>query len=266
MSDPHFGTELPEIVRALVIAVHALAPSLIVVSGDITQRARWAQFTAARAFLDRLPAVPRLLVPGNHDLPLFNAPLRLFAPRRAYHRAFGPAETGWSAEGVAVIGIDSTLRFRHTRGDIASASLRTRVSATGSDAPVRLMVAHHPLHTLLQQDSHERLIGAPVISDEFARLSVDLVLSGHVHMPLLADTRTPFPGLRRHFVLSGAGTAVSSRTRSGAPNSFNVIDIDPALPAIRLLRHDCADPARGFKPVAVAAFLRAGDGWRQSAG
>ena len=266
MSDPHFGTEVPEIVRALVDALHALAPSLIVVSGDITQRARRSQFTAARAFLDRLPAVPKLLVPGNHDLPLFNVPVRLFAPRHAYHRAFGPAETGWSAEGVVVTGIDSTRRFRHTRGDIALDVLRRRVSGAVSDALVRLVVAHHPLHTLLKQDSHERLIGAPVIAEELSRLSADLVLSGHVHMPLQADTRASFPGLRRHFVLSGAGTAVSSRTRSGAPNSFNVIDIDPALAAIRLVRHDCSDPARGFKPLAVATFLRADDGWRQSPG
>lgn len=261
LSDTHFGTEVPEVERALINFLHALDPDLIIVSGDVTQRARKVEFNAARAFLGCLPNVRKLLVPGNHDLPLFNLPLRLFTPRYAYHRAFGPVDTVWSADGIAVIGIDSTLRFRHTRGAMALPALHRRVS--GLCAAVTVIVAHHPLHTLLDHDRHERLIGAGDTAAELAHLSADLVLSGHVHMPLLADTRDSFPGLRRHFVLSGAGTAVSSRIRSGAPNSFNLIDIDTATSAIRLVRHDCTEAAIGFRPVATADFSLAEDGWRR---
>ncbi len=263
LSDPHFGTEVPEVVRALNYALQALAPALIVVSGDITQRARSAQFNAAQAFLDSLPAVPKLLVPGNHDLPLFNPVLRLFAPRRAYHRAFGSGQPQWVAGSVAVIGIDSTLRLRHTRGTVGLARLSRRVRDAG-DASLRLVAAHHPLQTLLPQDRGECLIGARQIAVELSRLSTDMVLSGHVHMPLLTDTRTAFPGLPRHFVLCAAGTAVSSRIRSGAPNSFNLIDIDPSCTTIRVERRDFSAAANSFSPVAEARFTRAADGWRQA--
>src|SRR5207253_1287181 len=73
LSDVHFGRVDAAIVAPLVDTIRAIAPDLVAVSGDLTQRARRAQFRAARAFLDRLP-VPQLVVPGNHDVPLFNLP------------------------------------------------------------------------------------------------------------------------------------------------------------------------------------------------
>ncbi len=64
ISDPHFGTEQPAVVEALVVLARQQRPDLLVLSGDITQRARPAQFRAARAFMDRLGA-PMLAVPGR---------------------------------------------------------------------------------------------------------------------------------------------------------------------------------------------------------
>ena len=48
ISDPHFGTEQPPVVEALVRLVRDQAPILVVLSGDITQRARHWQSRAAR--------------------------------------------------------------------------------------------------------------------------------------------------------------------------------------------------------------------------
>ena len=82
ISDPHFGTERPRVVEALVSLAQRERPDLVVLSGDITQRARAEQFAAARAFADRLGA-PFVAIPGNHDIPLLDLP----APRlRAYPR------------------------------------------------------------------------------------------------------------------------------------------------------------------------------------
>ena len=83
ISDPHFGTEQPPVVAALERLAHEQAPDVLVLSGDITQRATAAQFRAARAFVDRLGIAPTLVIPGNHDIPLFNAAARLAAPTRA---------------------------------------------------------------------------------------------------------------------------------------------------------------------------------------
>lgn len=262
LSDPHFGTEVPEVVSALQAALPALQPDVIVVSGDITQRARTAQFDAAADFLESLPPVPKLLVPGNHDLPLFNLPLRLTLPDHGYRRVFGVTEQERHAGPVSLVGFDTTLRLRHTRGDLRISHLRSRMAAIERGAALRIVVMHQPLHTLLEQDRDECLISAPEIADVLAGCGADLVLSGHVHMPLLTDTRSVFPGLRRHFVLSGAGTAVSRRIRSGAPNSFNLLDIDEGCQRASITLHAFDAAGACFVPATVRHFLQQADGWR----
>ena len=88
ISDTHFGTEQGAVVEALGTLAHEQLPDVVVLSGDITQRARPAQFRAARSFVDRLGA-PVLAVPGNHDIPLFDLWARLRSPYGRYSAAFG---------------------------------------------------------------------------------------------------------------------------------------------------------------------------------
>lgn len=264
LSDPHFGTELPEVVAALQASLTALQPDMIIVSGDITQRARAAQFDAAAAFMNSLPPVPTLLVPGNHDLPLFNLPLRLLQPDRRYRVVFGSTEQERRAGQVVVTGFDTTLRLRHTRGSLQPDHVRQRMAGPADPSAWRIVVVHQPLHTKLRQDRDECLIGAPAIAAALADGMADLVLSGHVHMPLLSDTRAIFPGLSRHFVLSGAGTAVSRRTRAGAPNSFNLLRLDDASRRVALSLHTYDAAAQAFRPAEARDFGWQDDGWRQA--
>src|SRR5262249_20108917 len=77
ISDLHFGTEDPQIAAALREDLCGLGPSLVVVSGDLTQRAKPAEFLAAREFLSTIPQ-PQIVVPGNHDIPLYNLLRRAF--------------------------------------------------------------------------------------------------------------------------------------------------------------------------------------------
>lgn len=88
ISDAHFGTEQPPVVQALLQLARGQAPDLVVMSGDITQRARRSQFKAARAFVDQLKPAALLTIPGNHDIPLFNLTLRAFAPYSNYSRCW----------------------------------------------------------------------------------------------------------------------------------------------------------------------------------
>ena len=88
ISDPHFGTEQAPVVEALATLSRQQRPDLLVLSGDITQRARPEQFRQARAFVDRL-ATPVLAIPGNHDIPLLNPGVRLFHPYSRHCDAFG---------------------------------------------------------------------------------------------------------------------------------------------------------------------------------
>ena len=89
LSDLHFGRVDAELLDPLVAAVAAATPALVVVSGDLTQRAREREFEEARDFLDRLPA-PRLVVPGNHDVPLYRVWERFLSPLGKYRRIIEP--------------------------------------------------------------------------------------------------------------------------------------------------------------------------------
>ena len=131
ISDTHFGTEQAPVVEALVRLAHEQAPDLVVLSGDITQRARRKQFRAARAFVDRLGVAMTLAIPGNHDIPLFNVAARLFDSYANYSREFGTdLEPVFESDQLLVIALNTTRFYRHTDGEIVwlQAPIEFRVS------------------------------------------------------------------------------------------------------------------------------------------
>src|SRR5690242_8777714 len=85
LSDLHFGRTDPALIDPLLAAAREIAPDVVVVSGDLTQRARRAEFAAARAFLDALPS-PQIVIPGNHDVPLYDVFSRFFRRLDRYQR------------------------------------------------------------------------------------------------------------------------------------------------------------------------------------
>ena len=85
LSDLHFGRVHRPALAPLAAAIERIKPDFIAISGDLTQRARPGQFREARAFLDALPA-PYLVVPGNHDVPLYNVVQRVLKPLAKYRR------------------------------------------------------------------------------------------------------------------------------------------------------------------------------------
>ena len=100
ISDIHFGTEKPAAVAALTSDIHTLSPDLIIVSGDLTQRARNRQFEAAKDFLDQF-AAPKIIVPGNHDIPLYNLFKRLRRPFKRF--------SGWITDDLYPSYVDDEL-------------------------------------------------------------------------------------------------------------------------------------------------------------
>lgn len=262
LSDTHFGTEVGEVVSAAKTAVHEIAPDLIVLSGDITQRARAAQFRAARQFMSELPAAPQLFIPGNHDLPLYNVPARMLSPYGHYRRHFGACDQVWCNDEVGVIGIDATSRFRHTRGKLLFHQVTRLVENTRRTlAPGAILVAciHQPLQTAWPEDDHNLLINTDATARLLSRLGIDVMLSGHVHVPLLTTTRKNFPWLPRHFILGGAGTALSHRIRRGVPNSFNVLRIEQGR--LALVEHRFDSETKRFIASPALGFYQGDDGW-----
>src|SRR5690606_30970075 len=150
------------VVDALLAFAQDLRPDAIVLSGDITQRARGAQFDAARRFVDALPPAPRLVLPGNHDIPLFNLPARLFAPYRGHRRVFGrELEPSIETDALLVLGVNTTRPWRHTDGEVSTRQIERVAQRLQRAAPsqLRIVVTHQPVDVPNQRDAHNLLHG-----------------------------------------------------------------------------------------------------------
>jgi 3',5'-cyclic AMP phosphodiesterase CpdA len=233
ISDTHFGTEKAPVVAALKNLARRLAPDILVLSGDITQRARSAQFAAARRSCDEL-AVPNMLaLPGNHDIPLYDVMSRMLQPYHNYIRAFGPAlEPTVETEDVLVIGVNTTRAARHKHGEVSLRQVDRVAKRLQSARPhqLRIVVTHQPAAVIRAEDEHDRLRGAEPALQAWSRAGADLVLGGHIHLPYVADLQQRAQPTPRPMWCVQAGTAVSRRVRHGTCNSVNVIRFD-AVPA-----------------------------------
>lgn len=225
ISDTHFGTEQAPVVAALEALVHDTQPALVVLSGDITQRATRAQFAAARAFMDRLP-VPWVAIPGNHDIPLFQLGARLLAPYGRYAQAFGAElEPEFESPDWLVVTVNTTRWYRHTDGEVSEAQIE-RVAhrlARAASAQVRIVVTHQPVQVTRPEDRGNRLRGADAALRRWAAAGADVVMGGHIHLPFVRPAREVATDLSRALWTVQAGTAVSSRVRGGQPNSVNLL-------------------------------------------
>ncbi|MDR5739707.1 MULTISPECIES: metallophosphoesterase family protein [unclassified Caballeronia] len=226
ISDPHFGTEQPRVVAALSRLIEETPPDLVIVSGDITQRARKRQFAAARAFFDTLGATPTLVVPGNHDIPLFNVFARLFQPYANHQRAFGAElEPSFESPDVIVLGVNTTRPYRHKDGEVSMQQVK-RVAARLESAKarqLRIVVTHQPVAVTRAKDEANLLHGRERAVPRWARAGADLIVGGHIHLPYVLPLHDTFANLPRRMWAVQAGTALSSRTRGSIGNSVNVI-------------------------------------------
>lgn len=261
ISDTHFGTEEPPVCQALCTDIRHHAPDLVVFTGDITQRARSAQFRAARRFLDSLAPIPVLALPGNHDLPLFDLFSRFAAPYGLYRKHIFPdLAPAWQNGEVAVLGVNSTRVTRHKNGELP-AELVNEVAArlAALKQPFKVVALHHPLAVVEAGDQSNRARGAEQAIAAWVEAGADLFLGGHIHLPYCIPVGQ---GARQALVLQ-AGTAVSRRRRDGQSNSFNLIRLEPAATRRMCLEQRDYDAGRGC----FAARLRrdatsTAAGWR----
>lgn len=226
ISDPHFGTEQPPVVAALLELAQRLRPEVVVLSGDITQRARKAQFAAAREFVDRLGVPTVLAIPGNHDIPLFNLFARTFDPYAGFEAAFGTdLEPQYMNEHFAVACLNTTRPTRHKDGEVSPHQIeRVAAMARAADqAQLRIAVVHQPVHVIRTQDLENLLHGYKEAVCAWADAGVDIVMGGHIHLPYVRELNGHIAGLQRRIWSVQAGTALSHRVRYEAPNSVNVV-------------------------------------------
>jgi 3',5'-cyclic AMP phosphodiesterase CpdA len=223
LSDPHFGTERAPVCEALLAFAHDLDPDVIVLSGDLTQRATEAQFATAADFVRRLPAAPLLALPGNHDLPLYNLWQRFVAPYARYATHFGDTiDRVWRGSGVQLIGVNTTRPWRQQHGALSPQQIaRVALQLRAADSQQwRIVVTHHPLVVTREQDLADRPLGYNDALRRWCDAGADVLLSGHIHLPSVV--RWHAPGGGSAWVVK-AGSAVSRRTVDGVANSVNVL-------------------------------------------
>jgi len=225
LSDLHFGSVLTPTLEPLLARVHELNPHLVIVSGDLTQRAREQQFRDAQAYLDRLPR-PTLVVPGNHDIPLYDVFRRFLAPLGRYKRfVTDNLSPSFIDDEIAVVGINSARSLTFKGGTLSRPQIARAVELFQGlhHHQVRIVVTHHPLDIPVGLTGVAVVKGAGHALSSFAQCHVDLLLTGHLHLVHRAPASAHVPGYDAQIL--GAGTATSTRAR-GEPNSFFVFRVD----------------------------------------
>jgi 3',5'-cyclic AMP phosphodiesterase CpdA len=259
LSDLHFGRVDPAILAPLVRFIGQVKPDLVAVSGDLTQRARTAEFLAAKEFLAGIP-FPQIVVPGNHDVPLHNLFARFIRRLDRYQRYItAELQPVFTDAEIIVVGVNTARAFTWKDGRINSrqlAELRETMLAAPSGR-TKIVVTHHPFD--LPAGASGRVVGRSRLAIKtLAECGVDLLLAGHFHIADTSQTakRYQLPGYSGIIVSSGTSTSTRGR---GQPNSLNVIRIDDRLVTIE--RRAWRPTSSLFDIFSIEQFRRAESGW-----
>ena len=259
LSDLHFGRIDPPILGPLANFIRDIKPDLVAVSGDLTQRARTAEFVAAKEFLSSIP-FPQIVVPGNHDVPLYNPFARFVRKLDRYRRYISDDLQPVVADSeMVVVGVNTARALTWKDGRINVPQLE-ELRATMEKAPsdcTKIVVTHHPFD--LPTGASGRVVGRSRLAMKtLAECGVDLLLAGHFHIADTGQTakRYQLPGYSA--VIVSSGTSTSTRGR-GHPNSFNVIRLD--RPNLTIERRVWRPTSGLFDVLSIERFQHAPGGW-----
>lgn len=266
ISDIHTGAPfLPEVAEAVAATAHDIQPDLLVVAGDLVQRAVFpSQWHTVRAFLEQLPQ-PQLIVPGNHDVPLIDGFRRLVSPLAYYRRYISEnLNPQFHLPGLVVVGANSALGFTVADGYLYKKQRQAvqQAFAGAPDNAFRVAVLHHPLIDPPIMNRADKLLNANRVLRLLQQCGVQLYLSGHMHFPYISaiDARgLPIAGdqlIQRSLIISQTGTATSRRGRGPGEgqNTFNTIELTHEIIRIQIWQYMAGHER--FTAVATQEFPR----------
>ena len=262
LSDLHFGRVDPELLDPLRDLVHRIAPTVVVVSGDLTQRAKSGQFEEARAWLDTLPG-PQIIVPGNHDISLYNVFRRFVQPLDRYKRYITEdLDPVYIDEEIAVLGVNTARSLTWKDGRVNKEQVeKIRATLDGLDPNItKVVVTHHPFDLPDGAKEEDLVDRAHMAMEVFAECGVDLLMAGHLHQSHAGNTEARYKISEYAALVVQAGTATSTRGR-GEVNSFNVIRIEPQK--IEVDRYGWDAVHKQFQMLATEKFMRSGNIWTE---
>lgn len=265
LSDIHFGANDPALVDAATAWLAEKRPDLVVISGDFTQRARVVQFRAASAWLDRLhrAGLKTLVVPGNHDIPLYDAFRRFVRPLARYERYISDVLCPWYEDDeVAILGLNTarSLTIKDGRINHAQMDLLRDRFAPVAPAKTRILVTHHPLFAMPIGKGNE-LTEAVGQHDDAVKAAceagVHIALAGHFHRTYAEAAQKMVEHSGGALVIQ-AGTATSTRLRNAEPQSFNWLHVRQNNEIeLQVIVWDGA----AFRRASHVEYRRAGEDW-----
>ncbi len=222
VSDIHVGAHDDLTLDGLAQDLHDAGVSATIVTGDLTMRARTHEFVRAKAVIDQFPG-PRMVVIGNHDVPLTNPLHRMTSPYGKYRaEVTGNLDPVLDLGTVRIQGLGSMPRWRWKSGRISARQSRD-IRATFADSPpgtVRVVAMHHPPSS----EDLESLAGGDGFERALVDAQVDIVLAGHTHVPAVQVLEVGTGAQSRSIIEVIAGTATSHRTR-GVVRSWSLLEI-----------------------------------------
>jgi len=260
LSDLHFGRVDQALLNPLRELVERVAADVVVISGDLTQRAKVEEFEAARAFLDSLPG-PQIVVPGNHDISLYNVLRRFARPLSRYRRYItDDLDPVYIDDEIAVVGVNTARSLTIKDGRVSRAqvaTIRRRLAGLGPDV-TRIVVTHHPFDLPDHFEKRDLVVRAPMAMEVFAETGVDILMAGHMHASHAGSTAARYQISEYAALVVQAGTATSTRGR-GEVNSFNVVRVETHR--VEIDRYGWDAVGGKFELVNTEKFVQAGSVW-----
>jgi len=262
LSDLHFGAHDPAIVDAVEQQVNEADPDLVVISGDLTQRAKTEQFQQACRFVERLRDSGHdvLAVPGNHDVPLYDVLRRFLSPLTRYMRFVDDTLCPlYELPGATVLGINTARSFTFKDGRISREQMefiRKTFERTDPQA-IRILVTHHPLFALpVGEEVARAVVRSELALDAIGEAGVDILLAGHNHQASIHSAKDLVTRAGPALVIQ-AGTATSTRVRE-QPQSFNRIETGENSATVTVFTWRGGE----FAAEDTQRFEQRGDHWR----